>query len=471
MRDNPYTPGAGNLPPVLAGRDQLLRELSIGLGNVASSGRPHAQDVIVVGPRGVGKTVTLTTYGQIAAAAGFEVVNLQAVAGSSGLVESLLQRVVSRVAANAGPWVRAKSAFDRIAGISFGVGGVSAQIATHEPSRGSSLLDPGTLAEALVELANEVKRDAPTGGLLITVDEMQVASASDLALLAATLHRLNVDYPPAAVVFAGTGLPHTPETLRSAGVTHPDRLFILEPISVALAPDEARFAIIEPARRAGVNWHPDAAERVVAVSNRYPAHLQQLAHTVWGVASGPSEITPEDVRVAIPQFETDLHRRTLGPRWDRMSDRQMEYLAAIALLGGQTTTPRLAVALGRPLRELSWIRQDLIQEGDIYSVQRGHVALAVPIFAPYILTRYEEARETADIPLLSLEHMRHNSSSNLASPPSSPSLAPNPHAALQSPASPSSQADSDAERDRRAADDVAERELFPTRDDPDFDPA
>lgn len=55
MRDNPYTPGAGNLPPVLAGRDQLLHELSIGLSNVASSGRPHAQDVIVVGPRGVGK--------------------------------------------------------------------------------------------------------------------------------------------------------------------------------------------------------------------------------------------------------------------------------------------------------------------------------------------------------------------------------------------------------------------------------
>jgi Cdc6-like AAA superfamily ATPase len=70
MRENVYTPGAGNLPPVLAGRDQLLDELSVSLNAVASSGRPHAQDVIVVGPRGVGKTVTLTTYGQSAAEAG-----------------------------------------------------------------------------------------------------------------------------------------------------------------------------------------------------------------------------------------------------------------------------------------------------------------------------------------------------------------------------------------------------------------
>ena len=328
-------------------------------------------------------------------------VNLQAVAGSSGLVESLLQRVASRAAANAGPWVRAKGAFDYIAGISFGVTGVLAQTATHEQSRGSSLLDPGTLAEAVVELANEVKRDGPTGGLLITVDEMQVASAADLALLAATLHRLNVDYPRAAVVFAGTGLPH-PETLRRAGVTRPDRLFILDPLSVALRPDEASFAIIEPARRAGVNWHPDAATRVVQVSNCYPAHLQQLAHIVWNTAAGPSKITTRDVEDAVPQFETDLHRSTLGPRWDRMSDRQMEYLAAVALLGGQTTTPRLAIALGRPIRELSWIRQELLDKGDISSAQRGHVALAVPIFAPYILTRYDEACATADLALLSL---------------------------------------------------------------------
>ena len=73
-------------------------------------GRARAQDVILVGPRGVGKTVTLTTYGAMAAVAGFEVVNLQAVAGQSGLVESLLQRSAGRIAEQAGPWTRAKRA-------------------------------------------------------------------------------------------------------------------------------------------------------------------------------------------------------------------------------------------------------------------------------------------------------------------------------------------------------------------------
>lgn len=98
MKHSVYTPGAGNLPRVLAGRDALLQRLTVLLNDVASVGRLGAQDLILVGPRGVGKTVTLTRYGQIAASRGFEVVNLQAVAGRDGLVESLLQRAASRIA-------------------------------------------------------------------------------------------------------------------------------------------------------------------------------------------------------------------------------------------------------------------------------------------------------------------------------------------------------------------------------------
>ncbi len=420
-----YTPGAGTLPPVLAGRDGVLHSISLALNEVATVGRARAQDVILVGPRGVGKTVTLTTYGAMAAAAGFEVVNLQAVAGHSGLVESLLQRSASRIAEQAGPWTRAKRAFDRVASVSFGVAGVSAGVSTHPRESGSSVVDPGTLAEALAELAAEVRRETPNGGLLVTVDELQVASNADLALLAATLHRLNVDYPRSSVVFAGTGLPHTPDVLRKAGVTHPDRLFLLEQLSVTLTEIDAAYAIIEPARRVGVSWQPDAATAIVRASNGYPAHLQQFAHTVWLTATGPDVITVDDVRRALPLVESDLNRRTLGPRWDRMTDRQMEYLTALALHGGHATTHVIAATLGRTPQELSWIRQDLIREGDIYSPQRGHLALAVPIFAPYILAHYDEARATSDTELLGLDAMRHNGAAAITPRPL-PAIAPPP---------------------------------------------
>lgn len=418
MEGSVYTPGAGNLPPVLAGRDQLLQRMALVLNDIAALGRPRAQDLILVGSHGVGKTVTLTTYGSLAASHGFEVVNLQAVAGYAGLVESLLQRAASRIEKESGPWKRAKHAFDRIASISVGVAGVSAGISTRSRDAGSSRLDPGTLAEALVELASEVRRDTPQGGLLITVDEMQVASAGDLALLAATLHRLNVDHPQAAVVFAGTGLPHTPTALRTAGITHPDRLFVLEELPVALADADATFAVVEPARRVGVAWHPDAAAAVVTASNGYPAHLQLFAHSVWTTAVGPQSIEVADVDAALPRARAEISRRTLGPRWDRMPDRQMEYLAALALAGGRASSNALARSLGRTLQELSSLRDDLIREGDIYSPQRGYVALTMPIFSSFVLERYEDARAVAETALLSLDQMRRNRADT--TPPAAP---------------------------------------------------
>lgn len=419
MEGSVYTPGAGHSPRVLAGRDTLLHDWDLMLNDVSAQGRVRAQDVILAGPRGVGKTVTVTAYGNLAADSGYEVVNLQAVSGQTGLVESLLRRAASKIDDEAGPWRRAKHAFDRIAGVNIGAAGFTAGIATHPKS--DHTLDGGALAEVLVALAQEVRRDRPNGGLLITIDEIQVASASDLALLAATLHRLNVDHPAAAVTFAGTGLPHTPEAMRKAGVTHPDRLFVLEPLPLALAADHAAYAIVEPARQAGISWHPAAVDAVVAASNGYPAHLQLFAHATWTVADGPSTITLADVETALPQAAAQLEQRTLGPRWERMPDRQMEFLAALAINGGRATTARLARTLGRSAQELSWVRQGLIEEGDVFAPKRGHLSLAVPLMAPFVLSHYEQARHDADnSDILSLETMRDNAARPPAELPPAP---------------------------------------------------
>ena len=407
MQGSPYTPGAGTLPPILAGRDPELRAFANTLNDVGAVGRIRAQDVLLLGPRGVGKTVTLTAYGQLAARTGFEVINLQAVAGSAGLVDSLLQWAAQRQAEHSGPWARTKAAFDRIAQVNVGAAGITAGL-TKKPDKVQVTVGPHTLATALADLADEVRKDESAGGVLITVDEVQVAAPADLTLLAAMLHRLNVDHRQAPVLFAGTGLPHTAQVLSSAGVTHPDRLFRVDALPVALTPADATYAIAEPARLVGVNWHPDALAALVEATGGYPAHLQQFAHTIWLHAVGPHLITVEDVRRALPVVENDLARRTLGPRFDRMTDRQLEYLTALAALGGRAGSATLAATLGRDIQELSWIRDDLIKEGDIYAPQRGQIAMTVPILAPYLISRYEQARENAEVAMLSLTELQTN---------------------------------------------------------------
>jgi len=392
----------------LAGRDVLLRDWQLVLNDIVGGGRVRAQDMILAGPRGVGKTVTVSAFADRAKNQGFEVVNLQAVSGHAGLVEALLQRARTRLTEEAGPWQRARKAFERVGEVNLSVAGFGGGISTHQLGQAAPGLDAGTLADALATLAAEVRKDAHSGGLLVTVDELQVASAPDLALLAATLHRLNVDHPAATVLFAGTGLPFTPDVLRKAGVTHPDRLFVLESIPLTLEHDDARYAVVEPARQGGVVWTPEAAAAVVEASNGYPAHLQLFAHATWAAAIGPDQITLLDVEAALPQVASQLERRTLGPRWDRISDRQMEFLAALALHGGRASTATIANTLGRTQQDLSWLREELIEEGDVYAPKRGQLAMAVPLFNHYVLSHYERSRPDAATALLSLDEMIAN---------------------------------------------------------------
>jgi hypothetical protein len=446
MQPSIYTPGAGHRPPVLAGRDELLHSWRLILNDAAARGRPGARDIILTGPRGIGKTAALLAFGDACREQGYEVVNLQAAAGNAGLVDSLVRQAERRADSGAGPWQRSKRAFERIAAINVTVAGFGGGVSLHPADAAQrTTVAPEDLADALAQLAEEVRADTPSAGVLITVDEMQVASGPDLALLAAALHRLNADAPQARVLFAATGLPHTPEVLRAAGVTHPDRLFDIRTVPLALTEQDARFAIVKPARQKGVSWHPDATEMIVHTANRYPAHLQLFADHAWRAAPPDTRtITPELAQQAIHNASDELRERTLAPRVDRLSPREAELLTALALHDGHASTREVLTTLGLTASsELSRVRDALITEGDIYAARRGEMALTVPLLAPFLRATYEDLRSRTDTPLLSLEEMQRNaetihavrdaSNPGSAQPPLRlPSLL-NPGAALQPP--------------------------------------
>ncbi len=408
MEPSIYTPGASHRPPVLAGRDALLQTWRLALNDVAVRGRVGARDVILAGPRGIGKTATLLAFGDICQEQSYEVVNLQAAAGHSGLIDSLLTEARERIEAGAGPWERAKRGFERIGAFNVNVAGFGAGVSTREPHDVALTISPGSLARALSQLAEEVRRDSPGAGVLVTVDEMQVANYKDLALLAAALGRLNADHPAATVLFAGTGLPHMTQVLHDAGVTHPDRLFRIRQVPLTLSPDDARFAIVEPARRHQVAWDPAAADLIVNATNGYPAHLQLFADHAWRVADPAARmVSVSDAHSAITTAAGELEEGTLGPRLERLTDRQAELLTAIAINGGSVTSSDLTITLQRSSSTTySRTRDELITEGDLYAPRRGELALTVPLLRPYLLANYEDLRRRASTAILPLEELQ-----------------------------------------------------------------
>ena len=73
---NPYSPGAGTPPPELAGRDELREKVRVAIGRIRI-GNP-AKSVLMVGLRGVGKTVLLDQMRQDAEASGVYTLKLEA---------------------------------------------------------------------------------------------------------------------------------------------------------------------------------------------------------------------------------------------------------------------------------------------------------------------------------------------------------------------------------------------------------
>src|SRR5271170_773465 len=75
-RTNPFAPGAGTRPPELAGRDQILDDASVALDRIRD-GR-SAKSRMLLGLRGVGKTVLLNEIARIAEDKGYRTLELEA---------------------------------------------------------------------------------------------------------------------------------------------------------------------------------------------------------------------------------------------------------------------------------------------------------------------------------------------------------------------------------------------------------
>ena len=88
---NPFTPGFGLTPMILAGRDLAIEEFTAALaGNV-----PEARAILISGARGSGKTVLLTEFRELALEAGW--IDLRMHTSSTSLVEELRGQAIAHL--------------------------------------------------------------------------------------------------------------------------------------------------------------------------------------------------------------------------------------------------------------------------------------------------------------------------------------------------------------------------------------
>jgi AAA ATPase domain len=380
---NPYTPGAGSRPAALTGRNEEIERFRIAIGRLSRGATE--QGIAIHGLRGVGKTVLLNKLEEIAIEAGWVTAFSELRRGDDfrlvmarALFNAIRQLDAHRIGSHV--IARLKAAFASFAAtlttdgtIRFGF-----EVA---PARGTA--DSGDLETDLVEMLQELgsaAEQAKTGGAVL-LDELQLANRDDLEAFVAAAHRATQKALPIAVVVAG--LPTLPAALAEAK-TYAERLFSFPRLG-ALETDDARDALVLPARDRGVGYEDAALEMLLDRARGYPYFLQEWGRGVWDAAVA-NPISLEDVEAAIPEVERKLNQDFFAVRLARTTPAERRYCAAMASLGdGAQESRAIARSLGyASVRAASSLRASLIDKGVLYSVGRGRVDFTVPRFAEFM---------------------------------------------------------------------------------------
>ena len=380
---NPYAPGAGSPPPELAGRSYIRHDVEIRL-NRLRLGRP-AKSVMMVGLRGVGKTVLLDQMRKDAEAGGIHTVRIEAPENRSlpALLAPALRLALlrlTRVEAAKDYAVRGLRALAGFAG-KLKVSYADIEVGLdYDPEPG--LADNGDLEGDLTALLQQVGVAAKAAGtaVVIFIDELQYVEEPQMAALISSLHRCSQEQLPVTVV--GAGLPQLRGRMGEAK-SYAERLFDFPEIG-PLSPPDAKEAIVRPARHEGAEILNEAADLIVDKTKGYPYFLQEWGKHTWDVAP-QSPIRQQDVMNASKEAVAALDESFFRVRFDRLTPVEKKYLRAMADLGpGPHRSGDIAEELGRSVQSLGPTRAGLIGKGMIWSPTHGDTAFTVPLFDEFM---------------------------------------------------------------------------------------
>lgn len=381
---NPYSPGAGAPPPELVGRDPILKQAEILLGRI-QAGRPE-KSLLLIGLRGVGKTVLLNEIQRKAEKADYQTIIIEAHEDKplAALLVPYLRTLLFNLDRMAGIGDKAKKALAVLKSFVSAV-----KISYKEITLGLDIeaelgsADSGDLEIDLPQLFVAVGEAAVERGcaIAILVDEIQYLSMKELGALIMAMHKLQQKQLP--VLLLGAGLPVLPG-LAGESKSYAERLFNF-PVIGELSKEDAYKALRDPALAASVKFEERALGKIYEHTKGYPYFLQEWGYKAWNLAES-SPITYEVINQVTLDVIDQLDNNFFRVRFDRLTPKERDFLRMMASLGrGPYKVADIAQKFDSKVSSLSPVRASLMKKGMIYSPSYGYIAFTVPLFDEFMV--------------------------------------------------------------------------------------
>lgn len=390
---NPFKPGAGHMPPYLAGREKETKEFLQLLEQTTI-----LDNMVLTGLRGVGKTVLLDKFKPLAIEKKWLWVGTDLSESASVTEETIAMRLLTDLSV-----VTSNITIKRVEKPAMGF--TSEKSFVDHKLTYSTLIDifksiPGLVSDKLkgiLELVWKSLEPYKIRGIIFAYDEAQTMTDHaekeqyPLSLLLDVFQSIQKKNIPFMLIL--TGLPTLFPKLVEAR-TFSERMFRVVFLD-KLSDTESKDAIMKPIDNAKcpIKFNEESIKLVVKESGGYPYFIQFICREVYDVflqkvSDGKHPSVP--MQEIIMKLDEDF----FSGRWAKATDRQRELLAVIASLSNcqeeftvQEVVEESKKHLSNPFSSshANQMLSSLTNAGLIYKNRHGKYSFAVPLMDRFIL--------------------------------------------------------------------------------------
>lgn len=357
---NPFTPVFGKVPAYLAGRRQIIADMTAAFDQ--AGGNPDLCSIFV-GARGAGKTALLTYLANEAESMGWIVANVTA---TPGMLEDILQQL--HVAA---AHLLESGSHRRLSSIEIAPIGSIAWDNQEEP--------PANWRTRMNVLFRQL--EGQDVGIMLTVDEVD-PDLDEMTQLVTTYQHFVRENKKAALLMAG--LPHNVSALLSGKSTSFLRRASRHDLG-SIPRYEVKDAFRLTVESGGRSIADNALDAAADAIDGFPYMFQLVGYRSWNAAGIHPSITLEHIQEGAQRAREELEDRVLTATYAELSPGDREFALAMAQDNGMTKQSDLTQRLGKSSGYVSSYKKRLIAAGVVEEPHRGMLRFALPGFREFVL--------------------------------------------------------------------------------------